>query len=251
MYLSITEKNPVCLLSYSSTLVELAKYIHSSGKSTDSFCLKSVITIGEGISEENRQLLEKVFSCRVYRRYSDMELGIMAQDNSNGKDYRLNFGSFYFECLKTDSDEPAETGEAGRIVVTDLFNYAQPMIRYDTGDIGIFSKTPEGVPVLKEIYGRQRDCVYSVDGNMISPAKISVSMWGMENIRQWQFIQKTSNRYVLKLNCSSDNFDVIISKLKNILGENAVIDIELTDSIPCLASTKRRAVICEWKNNKT
>lgn len=250
MYLSIIEKNPVCLLSYSSTLVELAKYIHSSSKSTDSFCLKSVITIGEGISEENRQLLEKVFLCKVYRRYSDMELGIMAQDNGDGKEYRLNFGSFYFECLKMDSDEPAEMGEVGRIVVTDLFNYAQPMIRYDTGDIGIFSETSEGVPVLKEIYGRQRDCVYSVDGNMISPAKISVSMWGMENIRQWQFIQKAENDYLLRLNVEKEfNVDVVIKEIKNILGTEANVKTEYVDDIPVLASGKRKAVICEWKNN--
>ena len=38
--------------------------------------------------------------------------------------------------LKLDSDEPAEPGELGRIVVTDYYNKTFPMVRYDTGDTG-------------------------------------------------------------------------------------------------------------------
>lgn len=36
-----------------------------------------------------------------------------------------------------DSDEPAEPGELGRIVITDLFNYAFPILRYDNGDTAV------------------------------------------------------------------------------------------------------------------
>lgn len=125
--------------------------------------------------------------------------------------------------MKLDSDEPTEPGEAGRIVITDLFNYAFPMIRYDTGDLGILDNSdPNELPKLKEIYGRVRDCVYATDGRLISPAKVSVMMWGSDGVKQWQFIQETKMNYVLKLNCEKRvDAEVYIEKFKALLGKNA------------------------------
>lgn len=244
---AVIEKKPRIVFSYSSTLVELGKYILSHKISSENFTMHCVLTGGEGISVENRKMLEKAFGCRVYRRYSDMELGILGQDMGDGSSYLLNWGSYYFECLKVDSDEPVEEGEAGRIVVTDLFNKAFPLIRYDTGDLGILEHKAGEFPYLKEIYGRSRDCVYTVDGILISPAKVSVTMWGTENVKQWQFIQEDWNEYVMKLNCSGPvDEGNIIEKFKNILGYEANIRIIYTDEIPVQASNKRRAVICNY-----
>jgi phenylacetate-CoA ligase len=245
---AILDKKPRIVFSYASTLVELAKYIDRTGIPDEGFSMKSVLTAGEGISEENRHLLERVFKCTVYRRYSDMELGILGQDQGHGSEYILNWGSYYFECLKMDSDEPTGTGEAGRIVITDLFNYAFPMIRYDTGDLGVMEYSDNGeFPKLKEIYGRVRDCVYTVDGRLISPAKIFVMMWGSDGVKQWQFIQEDKDLYVLKLNCDAEiSTDAYVSKFKDLLGDTAIIKVEFVDEIPVTSSNKRRAVICNY-----
>lgn len=249
MYQAILQKKPRIVFSYSSTLVELAKYIEKVGTPVSEFTMKSILTAGEGLSEENRKLLEKVFGCTVYRRYSDMELGILGQDCGYGSEYTLNWGSYYFECLKTHSDQPAKPGEAGRIVITDLFNYAFPMIRYDTGDLGVMDFGTNGeLPKLKEIFGRVRDCVYAVDGRLISPAKVSVMMWGLEDIKQWQFIQETKNKYVLKLNCENRvDISVLLDKFKLLLGMDAEIVVEFVEEIPVTSSNKRRAVICNYQ----
>lgn len=245
---ALLEKKPRIVFSYSSTLVELAKYIDRTGIPKNGFSTNSVLTGGEGLSDENRKLLEKVFGCTVYRRYSDMELGILGQDMGNGSGYILNWGSYYFETLKIDSDEPTAPGEAGRIVITDLFNYAFPMIRYDTGDLGILDDSiPNEFPKLKEIYGRVRDCVYATDGRLISPAKVSVIMWGSDGVKQWQFIQEAKKNYILKLNCEKRvDTEAYIEKFKGLLGEDAAIEVQLVDEIPVTSSNKRRAVICNY-----
>lgn len=245
---ALLEKKPRIVFSYSSTLVELAKYIDRTGIPKNGFSTNSVLTGGEGLSDENRKLLEKVFGCTVYRRYSDMELGILGQDMGNGSGYILNWGSYYFETLKIDSDEPTAPGEAGRIVITDLFNYAFPMIRYDTGDLGILDDSiPNEFPKLKEIYGRVRDCVYATDGRLISPAKVSVMMWGSDGVKQWQFIQEAKKNYILKLNCEKRvDTEAYIEKFKGLLGEDAAIEVQLVDEIPVTSSNKRRAVICNY-----
>lgn len=248
MISAVMEKQPIIIFSYSSTLIELAKYSLKNGLDPKSYPMKTVLTAGEGISEENRKMVEKAFGCPVYRRYSDMELGILGQDNKNGSSYSLNWGSYYFECLKIDKDEPAENGEAGRIVITDLFNKAFPLIRYDTGDLGIMEYSKDEMPKLKEIFGRVRDCVYTLDGRLVSPAKIFVTMWGTENVQQWQFIQEEQNYYVMRLNTSGIvDEEIIVNKFRNVLGEEANIVIEYVDEIPVQASNKRRAVICNYK----
>ncbi len=248
MISAVMEKQPIIIFSYSSTLIELAKYSLKNGLDPKSYPMKTVLTAGEGISEENRKMVEKAFGCPVYRRYSDMELGILGQDNKNGSSYSLNWGSYYFECLKIDKDEPAENGEAGRIVITDLFNKAFPLIRYDTGDLGIMEYSKDEMPKLKEIFGRVRDCVYTLDGRLVSPAKIFVTMWETENVQQWQFIQEEQNYYVMRLNTSGIvDEEIIVNKFRNVLGEEANIVIEYVDEIPVQASNKRRAVICNYK----
>lgn len=247
----ILEKKPRIIFSYPSTLVELAKYL--AVREPQVKChVRAALTGGEGIPEDDRKLVEQTFKCTVYRRYSDMELGILGQDLGDGKKYFLNYGSYYFECLKEDCDEPAGPGEVGRIVVTDLFNYAFPMIRYDTGDLGILDDTVDGkFPMFKEIYGKKRDCIYTTDGRMLSPAKIFVSMWGIEGIKQWQFIQETANEYILKINSNGEvNHEKIVAKIKGVVGEDAIITVEYVEEIPVITSRKRRAIVCNYKKEK-
>ena len=75
-----------------------------------------------------------------------------------------------------------------------------------------------------------------------------------EMIRQWQFIQKTSAHYVLKLavNCKSGleetSSDEILTQLKRLLGDDSDISIEYVDDIPVLNSGKRKSVVNLWKN---
>lgn len=252
MYRIIIEKKPRTILSYPTTLIELAKFILSINTKREEMNLTSVLCGGEGILEEDRRMLERVFGCKVYRRYSNMEQGILGQDSGDGGAYTLNWGSYYFECLKIDSDESTENEEVGRIVVTDLFNYAFPMIRYDTGDLGTMVRSTNGqLPYFKEIFGRKRDCVYTVDGKLLSPSKIFALMWGIEGVHQWQFIQEERNQYHLKLSCDYDyNYTKLVNRFKEVLGKTANIRVSRVNEIPVTASNKRRAVICNYNKEK-
>ena len=66
-------------------------------------------------------------------------------------------------------------------------------------------------------------------------------------VKQWQFIQETKDKYVLKLNCEKDvDTDTYVKKFKGLLGESADIEVQLVDEIPVTSSNKRRAVICNY-----
>ena len=80
----------------------------------------------------------------------------------------------------------------GRIVVTDLYNHAMPIIRYDTGDVGVISyesKCKTKGKVFTRVDGRRIDCIYSTKGEMLSPYIVNNTLWRFEELKQYQFIQ--------------------------------------------------------------
>jgi len=123
--------------AYASTLEALGDYFRRKGISkVGKSKVFGVVSGAEMLSDEVRDAISKVFQCRCYSRYSNQENGIIGQDDEESNVFILNEAHYIVEIFKIDGDELAADGEVGRIVVTDLYNYAMPMIHYDTGDIG-------------------------------------------------------------------------------------------------------------------
>src|SRR5690625_3358106 len=117
----------------------------------------------ESLQESTRFLVDKYIGCKIISQYANEENGILAQEKSFNNlkhSFCLNHASYIFEILKLEDNKPAAFGELGRIIVTDLFNYAFPLIRYDTGDTGIMVNNTKGYPILDKLYGRRVDLVY-------------------------------------------------------------------------------------------
>jgi phenylacetate-CoA ligase len=164
----------------------------------------------------------------------------------------LNYASYFFEILKLESDDPAEYGELGRIVITDLFNYAFPIIRYDNGDTGILlekDNQSNEYPILRELYGRRLDLVYNTHGCIVFMAMGRIFK-NYPVIIQWQFIQNGEKEYLLKVIVNQQkqsSLTEIKNELTVLLGKDAEINIEYVNEIPVLASSKRKQVINNWK----
>lgn len=135
----------------------------------------------------------------------------------------------------------------GRIVVTDYFNKAMPLIRYDTGDIGI-CKIINNKPYLTSIEGRKTDLIYNTKDEPLSVHIVSNTLWEFKELKQYQFIQYEKSSYLLKI-----NFKGVFSrekelefKLKKYLGADADIKFEYVTEIPVLNSGKRRCIVNEY-----
>ena len=120
------------------------------------------------------------------------------------------------------------------------------MIRYDTGDLGTFKLIDDEI-FLDKIFGRRVDIIYSPDNNIIDPHVISKGLWGLNNVKQWQFIQKNRSLYTVKIvSTGIVDENLIILRLKEILGNSAVIQVDYIDEIPVLNSQKRKYILNEW-----
>lgn len=256
--LLISEK-VVCLRGYSTTIASLASYIKNSSKQWVFPHLKIVIAGGEALYDDVRQMVKEYMKCEIISQYADEECGIMAQERIPTKDsdnvMYFNHASYFFEVLKLDSDEPAEYGEVGRIVITDLHNYAFPIIRYDCGDTCVMMPPNEysnGYPVIEKLYGRRFDLTYSTDGKAIAPLTYGRMLKNYDIISQWQFVQLEEKKYELRLMLKSGSVDQlaeVVGLFKDILGKDALLEIKEVQEIPVLSSGKRKPVVNEWKNN--
>ena len=154
---------------YASAIGELGRYIEEHHMNTGDFCVKAILPISESMPSEVRRNLEKIFNCTVRSWYSNEENGIMGLQREEDESYYIDSESYYYEVLKLDSDEPAEPGELGRIVITDLYNYAIPLIRYDNGDLAVEERKEKNGRFrlyLKELYGRRGDMIYDCKGRI-------------------------------------------------------------------------------------
>lgn len=238
------------VLSYASTLDAFRKYFEKHGFDAVKDCkIFGIISGSEMLYDVTRESMERAFGCKCFSRYSNEENGILGQDEVENNIFLTNNVSYVVEILKFDSDEPASVGEVGRIVVTDLYNYAMPMIRYDTGDAGAWVEVIYNGKkrlAIGNFAGRAVDIIFDCDGNQISPHMITNGMWKFEGISQFQFVQKQKNDYEMRI-CAGSNYDEaeLLEVLHSIVGENAHIKIKKVDEIPILSSGKRRYIVNE------
>lgn len=251
----INQNKAVCLRGYASSFDLLANYLKAKDLHLPS--VRIIIAGSEALHDDVRVKVKEQIGCEIISQYADEEIGILAQESipTSEKDnvMYLNNASCIVEVLKIDTDEKAEYGELGRIVVTDMHNHAFPIVRYDTGDVGIMmppNGKSNGFPILSKLYGRRLDLCYTTSNQPFSPMTIGRIMKHYDKIAQWQFVQTGEKNYLLKIvmgNAIEGYLDSAIDTLIETLGADAEIEIEYVNEIPVLASGKRKPVVNQFK----
>jgi len=241
------------LFEYPSPMTFLAEYCRNQGDKPDSFQILGACTSSENLTDQMRQSISEVFGATVLSRYASQENGVLAHEHPDyGTKMLINEASQYLELLSLDSDQQVQPGQTGRIVVTDLYSHAMPLIRYDIGDTAVFSdKRSElfDLGIIERLEGRIIETLFSVSGDIISPYLLVTGLWGIEGMIQYQFIQKTEQDYLMRVvlqkgaTCEKE----IRNRLMPFLGLTANLEVESTDHIEPLPSGKRPTVINEWK----
>lgn len=248
-----TDTSPKSILGYASALDRIVKYMERNPTDMSKANVISIIAMSESLDGPTKKTLSEYFECPVVSRYANLENGMFAQQTSwSGNDFLVNLASYHIEILDLQENVHAKEGEMGRIVVTDLFNRAMPMIRYDTGDLGILGKSVKDGNthyVFKKVAGRKMDAIYDTKGDVVSSFTITNTMWKYSELAQYQFIQTARNKYTFKLN-TVEKFrreHELIEEFKGYLGNDAKIKVEYVNEIPLLSSGKRKKVLNKMK----
>ena len=194
--------------------------------------LKLISSSADALADSTKARLEKMFGCPVTNRYSNEECGILGNTKTGTTEITLNTASYYFELLDLEKDEPVKPGEIGRIVVTDLFNRAMPLIRYDLGDLGISRDDGKCIKSLVSLQGRMDDVLKSSDGIVISSVTLSTYMQEFQYVERYQLRKNKDGSLEMLIVSKQNEFSEIAKILQGIFGDKYNIYVKKVGEIP-------------------
>jgi phenylacetate-CoA ligase len=243
----LREYEPEIIDAYPSSLYVLAKYIIDQDKNGE-ISPKAIITSGETILEDQREIIEEAFQCRVSDQYGCAEMCIFAGQCGEGHyHYRPDYS--LVETVK-ENGEIADSGEMGEIVCTGFINEVMPLIRYRIGDIGIISKEicscGLNTPHFEKLIGRTDDFILTPDGRHVG--RLSPVLKGFP-VKEAQYIQRSTDLVIVRL-VQDGGFTPkterdLIKEIQKRLGYAMGIEFEFVDHISRGPGGKLKTVISE------
>jgi phenylacetate-CoA ligase len=213
----------------------------------------AVLTTGEYLSIEVRQLLEETFDTKVTDIYACNEAGDIAWQCRQAHNYHINADNCVVEILN--DNKPVASGEIGEVVITNLNRFSMPIIRYKNGDLARFApKTcPCGcrLPVISEIIGRTGEDMFLPSGKVI-PWNQLKGLMTHPQIRQFQLVQNDDGsitvRYVAEKETDIPHIENLLHHRFTVLTANTVnLFFERSYKIDPAPSGKSKLVISRYR----
>ncbi len=246
----INKSSAQYIFGYSSAISLLAAYANKN-KIPVKKGLKSIFTTSDMLYPHQRKLVQEVFQVEVTDIYGCPEGGLISFECGEHNGYHLNVESAYVEISAQNKDG------LGKIISTPLFSYAFPMIRYDTGDVGVITTEKcscgRELPRISELGGRVRDFIILRDGRHIHGAFFNhldilyESNW----INEYQVVQETKDNLLIRLGCNRAPREEELEAIRKKLWQGLLPDLKIDFKINGIEYTKGgkfRLIISKVKN---
>lgn len=183
----LNEFQPAVLSGYGSVLMLLAL---EKQKGNLDISVKVIANSAETLSRENNLFIENVFGCPVKNNYCMTEGGEIAM-TQDGPDMLLNEDFVIIEPVDENRNPVTDPSQWSQgILVTDLTNYVQPIIRYyvdDSVKVEQIADDETRLPIF-QIHGRS-NAVFELCGKPFSSAGIDAITALYPGILDYQFTQ--------------------------------------------------------------
>jgi phenylacetate-CoA ligase len=164
--------------------------------------LEFIFGIGETVTDHARETVAKRLGARLAGIYSCEEIGFIATECPAAPQYHVVAENAVVDIVGDDG-RPVGPGELGRVVLTGLYNYAMPFIRYAVGDVAAWSASPcrcgRSLPVIARVDGRSRSAFVFKDGSRMWPRLWDArDMLAFVPYREFQMAQLDHERIELR-----------------------------------------------------
>jgi phenylacetate-CoA ligase len=210
--------------------------------------VKRIFTSSEYLEPSMRKFIEKVFGAEVFDIYGCTEIKEIAWECEKHEGYHINEDDVIVEILHDET--PAQPGEIGDIVLTDLRNKAMPLIRYRIGDRGLLvagdCSCGRSFSRMVPAAGRASEYITTPGGSKISPYRFTTAIEKTRGLLQYQVIQETLDSITVKVIMNGRNNDKEIigiqDNIQKILGDDISIHVEICDKITLEKNGKYKVV---------
>ncbi|MBZ0259730.1 MAG: hypothetical protein K8F90_03915 [Hyphomicrobiales bacterium] len=248
--LDVLQKLNVSYLSDTSTAIEILA--HENLRRRPALQFEAVIGVSMGITDEQRALNRRSFNAHTISAYSSKEGALMAFQCGEASHFHVCSETVLLEVLD-DRGIPCAIGQPGRAVITPFFQTAQPLIRYEQGDIvtrGDACTCEARLPVISRIDGRQDSMFRFPDRD------VSVTGFDQGNARQlhkataYQLAQVGPLDIEVRYMCHEDflpnEIAAIVDYLKSMLHSDLAVTFKRVSDIPCNAGGKQQRIVREF-----
>jgi len=235
------------IFGYASSVYVLARYLEKRGLERQ---MDAVFTFGDSLFPHYRELVERVFRCRVTDCYGLGEgLQCAAQCEHHDALHEAMHGVIV-EIVDRDGN-PCPDGQLGRVVVTRLEPGPMPLIRYDTGDVAFFvagsCACGRSLRRISRIQGRATDIVTTPAGDRLILHFFTQIFEMLPEIAQFQVRQDRPEAIRILYVEGTGFAPQILERVRADILRNCRFPLQITfepvEQIPLEQSNKRRFVI--------
>ncbi len=234
----IARFRPKVITGFASYLYSLA--VGGRRRGIQPFRPGFLLSSGERLLPEYRALLEGCFRAPVYDRYGASEADLIGQ-----------------QCLEKDclhippTRHYLETDADGELLVTDLDNFATPLIRYAIGDTGQVRRSdcPCGRTgqVIGPALGRVYDRILTPSGRLLPGNFWSGLLRLRPGVEQYQLVQAEPARVEIRIVANAEyrdaHADFYRDEVRRLVGDELDVAVARMDRIEPGPSGKHRFVI--------
>jgi len=243
----IKKFRPKVLIGYPTPLHRFALFLKE--RRSGPLGIKSIISSAETLFDHQREDIETHIGAPVFNRYGCREFGPIAAECEEHRGLHIQSDRLLVELVPTENEEDG----LHEIVVTDLYKYAMPFIRYRIGDLAVrFGKEcpcGRGLPLLERIEGRTFDMVICSNGNMISGTFWTLLFRSIPGIRMFRVHQVRKERIKITLEVDDEfnpgGLKILAARIHEKSGHGMKIDFDLVSRILPGESGKHRFVLSD------
>ena len=246
---AIDRYRPDIIVGYVGPLVKLAQWLIASGR--EIWRPQGIIGGAEAMHEFQRDLIEKAFGAPAFNTYGCREFMLIAAECEQRHGLHVNADHLVVE-LRTPHG-PASEGQHGDVVITDLFNFGMPFVRYANGDMATASTgrcaCGRGLPLLTRIDGRVLDAIRTPAGHVLPGEFFPHMLKDVAGLQRFQLVQRRLDRLDLSIvrgaGFDDTSMEYIRREVNKVLGDSVQLDCHFVDDIPLTRSGKLRVTVSE------
>jgi phenylacetate-CoA ligase len=247
----LRQVNPDVIYTYANMLSSIAS------SDVSEINPRLIFTQGTRLSQHCRNLSRSAFGIKVFDTYGSTEFSRLAFECIAHNGLHMITDCAVMEFIH--DGEPVSPEKPGEIVVTGLYNYTMPLIRYNLNDTGVPADETcscgRSWPLIRRIEGRSVDFFTMPSGKKINPGVFYYTIFELTKdnilcISQFQIVQVKRDKIIINIVRGREFNSEIITQLKEKIeesfikiGENVSVDVHVVNEMSKESTGKIRTMV--------